>query len=230
MSCDEDIAANTSFNPPEPPKDHWGLNTPLPVFPVKYTLRRHEGVIEVCGDDGKLKPDFAKYYISKEQFLSDTERLTQMIVDGPLKSFCFRRLSYLQNKFQLHVDTHIHAASSMNQKHLLRFIKKKIRTEANTVVLEKVLVPSSTASDSENNKPVTMKEVFKKMGIDAYDLSVDMYNPVGESTLREIFIKTDNYVGGKYFAEVLMEVLSDLEDSKYQHAEPRLSIYGRSKV
>ena len=29
------------------------------------------------------------------------------------------------------------------------------------------------------------------------------YNPVGESTLREIFIKTDNYVGGKYFAEVL---------------------------
>ncbi|VDL67434.1 unnamed protein product [Nippostrongylus brasiliensis] len=55
------------------------------------------------------------------------------------------------------------------------------------------------------------------------------YNPVGESTLREIFIKTDNYVGGKYFAEVLKEVLSDLEDSKYQHAEPRLSIYGRSK-
>jgi adenosine deaminase len=25
------------------------------------------------------------------------------------------------------------------------------------------------------------------------------------------------------------EVLSDLEDSKYQHAEPRLSIYGRKK-
>ena len=26
------------------------------------------------------------------------------------------------------------------------------------------------------------------------------------------------------------EVLSDLEESKYQQAEPRLSIYGRSKV
>ncbi|VDO62646.1 unnamed protein product [Heligmosomoides polygyrus] len=254
-------SANTSFNPPEPPKDHWGLNDPLPVYSRKYTLRRSEGVIEVCTPDGKLNPDFAPFYITKDQFLADTERLTQMIVDGPLKSFCFRRLSYLQNKFQLHVllnelrelheqkavshrdfynirkvDTHIHAASSMNQKHLLRFIKKKIKTEANTVVLEK------------NNNPVTMKEVFKKMGIDAYDLSVDMldvhadrntfhrfdkfntkYNPVGESTLREIFIKTDNYVGGKYFAEVLKEVLSDLEDSKYQHAEPRLSIYGRSK-
>lgn len=36
------------------------------------------------------------------------------------------------------MDTHIHAASSMNQKHLLRFIKKKIKTEANTVVMVKV--------------------------------------------------------------------------------------------
>ena len=27
------------------------------------------------------------------------------------------------------VDTHIHAASSMNQKHLLRFIKKSLKTD-----------------------------------------------------------------------------------------------------
>lgn len=79
------------------------------------------------------------------------------------KSFCYRRLSYLQTKFQLHVllnelrelheqkcvphrdfynsrkvDTHVHAASAMNQKHLLRFIKKKMRTEADTVVVIKV--------------------------------------------------------------------------------------------
>ncbi|CAD6195609.1 unnamed protein product [Caenorhabditis auriculariae] len=252
---------STSFNPPEPPKDHWGLLEDPPKFEVKYKLHRRNGVIEVCDDKGELCDRFRKSYITREKFLSDTEKLTAMIVDGPLKSFCYRRLSYLQNKFQLHVllnelrelheqkgvshrdfynirkvDTHIHAASSMNQKHLLRFIKKKIKTEANTVVLEK------------DGKPVTMMQVFKKMGIDAYDLSVDMldvhadrntfhrfdkfntkYNPVGESTLREIFIKTDNYVGGKYFAEVLKEVLSDLEDSKYQHAEPRLSIYGRSK-
>lgn len=67
-----------------------------------------------------------------------------------------------------------------------------------------------------------INQVLAGLGINAYDLSVDMldvhadrntfhrfdkfntkYNPVGESTLREIFIKTDNYVGGKYFAEVL---------------------------
>lgn len=79
------------------------------------------------------------------------------------KSFSYRRLAFLQTKFQLHVllndirelheqksvphrdfynirkvDTHIHAASSMNQKHLLRFIKKKMKTEADVVVHEQV--------------------------------------------------------------------------------------------
>ena len=29
----------------------------------------------------------------------------------------------------MQVDTHIHAASSMNQKHLLRFIKKSLKTD-----------------------------------------------------------------------------------------------------
>lgn len=55
------------------------------------------------------------------------------------------------------------------------------------------------------------------------------YNPIGESRLREIFLKTDNYINGRYFAEILKEVLSDLNESKYQNAEPRLSIYGKSR-
>ncbi|VDL84413.1 unnamed protein product [Nippostrongylus brasiliensis] len=180
--------------------------------------------VVVCGDDGKLKPEFAKYYITKDQFLADTERLTQMIVDGPLKSFCYRRLSYLQNKFQLHVllnelrelheqkavshrdfynirkvDTHIHAASSMNQKHLLRFIKKKIRTEANTVVLEK------------NKQQVTMKEVFKKMGIDAYDLSVDMLDVHAD---RNTFHRFDKFnTNDIYKAKNMVQNFDELLDN-----------------
>lgn len=54
------------------------------------------------------------------------------------------------------------------------------------------------------------------------------YNPVGESRLREIFLKTDNYIGGRYLAELTKEVISDLESSKYQMVEWRLSIYGRA--
>ncbi len=63
---------------------------------------------------------------------------------------------------------------------------------------------------------------------------------------REIFLKTDNHIEGVFFADLLkvifsfsltkkttynflyQEVISDLEDSKYQHVEPRLSIYGKS--
>ena len=54
--------------------------------------------------------------------------------------------------------------------------------------------------------------------------------PTGESRLREIFLKTDNHINGRYFAEILKEVVVDLEECKYQNAEPRLSIYGRSKT
>lgn len=44
-----------------------------------------------------------------------------------------------------------------------------------------------------------------------------------------MFLKTDNHTGGKYFARVINEVASDLEESKYQNAELRLSIYGKSR-
>lgn len=53
------------------------------------------------------------------------------------------------------------------------------------------------------------------------------YNPIGESRLREIFLKTDNFIHGRYLAEITKEVISDLESSKYQLVEWRLSIYGK---
>lgn len=76
---------------------------------------------------------------------------------------------------------------------------------------------------------MTLRQMFEKMNLTAYDLSVDTldmhadrntfhrfdkfndkYNPVGESRLREIFLKTDNYIGGKYFADIIKEVSSFL--------------------
>ncbi|NWX94581.1 AMPD2 deaminase, partial [Nothoprocta pentlandii] len=187
--------------------------------------------------------------------------LMALIINGPIKSFCYRRLQYLSSKFQMHVllnemkelaaqkkvphrdfynirkvDTHIHASSCMNQKHLLRFIKRAMKKHLDEIV------------HVEKGKEQTLKEVFETMNLTAYDLSVDTldvhadrntfhrfdkfnakYNPIGESILREIFIKTDNRVAGKYFAHIIKEVMSDLEESKYQNAELRLSIYGRSR-
>lgn len=195
------------------------------------------------------------------EFLIDQSILFTIIADGPLKSFCFRRLNYLSSKYQLHVllnelresaaqkqvphrdfynvrkvDTHVHASSCMNQKHLLRFIKKAMKTHSGDIV-----------GKNEHGNDMSLTEVFDSLKLTAYDLSVDMldvhadrntfhrfdkfnakYNPVGESRLREIFIETDNAVGGKYFANIIKEVMTDLEDNKHQNAEYRLSIYGRS--
>ncbi|XP_046649607.1 AMP deaminase 2-like isoform X6 [Daphnia pulicaria] len=197
-----------------------------------------------------------------KKYIDDVHKMCNMISNGPLKSFCYRRLTYLSAKYQLHVllnemqelalqkcvphrdfynirkvDTHIHAASCMNQKHLLRFIKKKIRDSGNEVVCL-----------NKKGQELTLNQVFEEMNLSAYDLTVDMldvhadrntfhrfdkfnakYNPIGESRLREVFLKTDNYVGGKYFAEIIKEVAADLEESKYQNAELRLSVYGKSR-
>jgi AMP deaminase len=40
----------------------------------------------------------------------------------------------------------------------------------------------------------------------------------------------DNIIHGRFLAELTKEVLLDLEASKYQHAELRISIYGRKRV
>ena len=42
------------------------------------------------------------------------------------------------------------------------------------------------------------------------------YNPIGESRLREVFMKTDNFIGGAFFGKLINEVMQDLEESKYQ--------------
>jgi len=93
---------------------------------------------------------------------------------------------------------------------------------------------------------MTLNQVFEELNLTPFDLTVDKlamhadrntfhrfdkfnakYNPIGQSSLRDIFIKTDNEVKGVFFAEILKEVTSDLEESKYQNTELRLSIYGR---
>ncbi|KAG1712136.1 AMP deaminase 2 [Nymphon striatum] len=233
-----------------------------------YVLSMENGVIQVYKDsEAKDRSEPIDYPFNDLQtFVNDMNIMCAMIANGPLKSFSYRRLTYLSSKFQLHVllnelrelaaqksvahrdfynirkvDTHVHAASCMNQKHLLRFIKKTMKKHPDEIVC------------LDKGKPMTLNEVcasqvFESLNLTAYELSVDMldvhadrntfhrfdkfnakYNPIGESRLREIFIKTDNHVGGKFFAQIIKEVINDLEESKYQNAEYRLSIYGRSK-
>lgn len=59
------------------------------------------------------------------------------------------------------VDTHVHHSACMNQKHLLRFIKHKLKNFPNDIV---------TYRDGQG---VTLAHVFQSLNLTAYDLSID---------------------------------------------------------
>lgn len=84
----------------------------------------------------------------------------------------------LNNCLILKVDTHIHAASCMNQKHLLRFIKKTLKNHADEVV-------------SANG--MTLKQVFESMKLTSYDLTVDMLDVHAVSVLKLYIICLKKY-------------------------------------
>ena len=208
--------------------------------------------------DGVFVIDGDRTIPTLSDFAKALEELRAITTSGPVKSLSFKRLALLEQRFNLHVllngwrelaaqkavphrdfynvrkvDTHVHHSACMNQKHLLRFIKAKLRKAGAEVVL------------SRDGALLTLADVFRSLKLTAYDLSIDTldmhahdtfhrfdrfnlkYNPAGQSRLREIFLKTDNHVKGRYLAELTKEVIADLEQSKYQIAEWRVSVYGR---
>ncbi|XP_030077385.1 AMP deaminase 1 [Microcaecilia unicolor] len=227
-----------------------------------YVCQMKDGVIHVYAsqqDAEKNKPKDLMYP-DLNSFVDDMNFLIALIAQGPVKTYSHRRLKFISSKYQVHemlnemeemkelknnphrdfyncrkVDTHIHAAACMSQRHLLRFIKKSYHLDSERVVY------------SIKGKEMTLKELFEMLKLHPYDLTVDSldvhagrqtfqrfdkfnakYNPVGASELRDLYMKTDNFIDGEYFATIIKEVGSDFEDAKYQYAEPRLSIYGRS--
>lgn len=195
-------------------------------------------------------------------YYKDAEFVASVVMNsGPSRTLAYRRLKHLEAQFDLYqllheskeyeeqkvaphrdfynvrkVDTHIHHSAAMNCKHLLRFIKSKLKSAPEDVVI------------CRDDKHLTLDQVFQSLNLTAYDLNIDKldmhahkdsfhrfdrfnlkYNPIGEARLREIFLKTDNLIKGRYLAELTKEILIDLEANKYVMAEYRLSIYGRNR-
>ncbi|XWS55515.1 hypothetical protein CRYUN_Cryun09bG0006700 [Craigia yunnanensis] len=203
-------------------------------------------------------------------FFTDLHHILRVIAAGNIRTLCHHRLNLLEQKFNLHlmlnsdreflaqksaphrdfynvrkVDTHVHHSACMNHKHLLRFIKSKLRKEPDEefphCFVQKVVI-------FRDGTYLTLKEVFESLDLTGYDLNVDLldvhadkstfhrfdkfnlkYNPCGQSRLREIFLKQDNLIQGRFLGELTKQVFSDLAASKYQMAEYRLSIYGRKQ-
>lgn len=124
-------------------------------------------------------PTLREYYI-------DMDQVQNVSSDGPTKSFAFRQLDIIEGRFHLYflvnsyqetaeckrvphrdfynvrkVDTHVHHSACMNQKHLLRFIKSKMKKSPDEVVMFR------------DNRELTLKEVFESINLTAYDLSID---------------------------------------------------------
>ncbi|MED6200899.1 hypothetical protein PIB30_089848 [Stylosanthes scabra] len=230
-----------------------------PVEATPHHFRMEDGVIHVYANKTDTEELFP--VASSTTFFTDMHYILKVMSVGNVRSTCYHRLRFLEEKFRLHlllnadreflaqkgaphrdfynirkVDTHIHHSACMNQKHLLRFIKSKLRKEPDEVVIFR------------DGKYMTLKEVFESLDLTGYDLNVDLldvhadkstfhrfdkfnlkYNPCGQSRLREIFLKQDNLIQGRFLAEVTKQVLTDLEASKYQMAEYRISVYGRKQ-
>ncbi|KAJ7567949.1 hypothetical protein O6H91_01G013300 [Diphasiastrum complanatum] len=243
-------------NTPKPNPDPFSYE---PEVASKHFFHMEDGVVHVYADEEEKEELFP--VADATTFFTDLHRILRIIAMGNVRTLCHHRLRLLEQKFSLHlmlnadreflaqksaphrdfynvrkVDTHVHHSSCMNQKHLLRFIKSKLRKEPDEVVIFR------------DGKYLTLKEVFESLDLTGYDLNVDLldvhadkntfhrfdkfnlkYNPCGQSRLREIFLKQDNLIQGRFLAEVTKQVFSDLSASKYQMAEYRISIYGRKQ-
>lgn len=231
----------------------------VPVESTKHHFKMEDGVIHVYASENDSVDLFP--VASATTFFTDMHYILKIIAVGNVRTACYHRLRFLEEKFRLHllvnadsefldqkgaphrdfynirkVDTHVHHSACMNQKHLLRFIKSKLRKEPDEVVIFR------------DGQYLTLKEVFESLDLTGYDLNVDLldvhadkstfhrfdkfnlkYNPCGQSRLREIFLKQDNLIQGRFLGELTKQVLSDLDATKYQVAEYRVSIYGRKQ-
>lgn len=90
--------------------------------------------------------------INRNDYLTSLHQLIELCHSGPSRTYCYQRLQLLEARFDLHellngeaevlhqkqiphrdfynvrkIDNHIHHSACMNQKHLLRFIKSRLK-------------------------------------------------------------------------------------------------------
>jgi len=53
---------------------------------------------------------------------------------------------------------------------------------------------------------------------------------MGQPLLREIFLKSDNYIEGRFMAELTQEMMDELNKDENSLFEWRISIYGKAKT
>jgi AMP deaminase len=175
-------------------------------------------VNSLCNDRMKmLEAKFELYHLQMKE-----------VEDQRLKSVPHRDFFNVRK-----VDTHVHHSSCMTQRALLDFIKQKLLEDDKKAPHEREVVYVEPKPKDGHPSHMTLTQVFQSLSLSAYDLSRDTldmhadrslwhrfdkfnlkYNPFGKSMLRQIFLKTDNVMGGRFLAEITRGVFKELEDSK----------------
>jgi len=163
------------------------------------------------------QPKFAMPTFS--EYIVDLDRLMHIVSYGPSKSFCFQRLKLLESKFSLYsiqneareaqaqkavphrdfynirkVDVHVHHSSCMNSKHLLRFIKHKLRHNPDVRVTAwwthsfvRSFVCSVGRSDDEHSRARTHSYVYNECAAVLDQQEVVIFRDGRNLTLKEVF-------------------------------------------
>jgi AMP deaminase len=220
-----------------------------------------EGVVELYLPGSEYEASSLVTVPTIDSFSKDYNRLVEMVSEGGMRSFCFQRLQMLSTSFKMHntinstvereeqsnllgtdfyrtmkIDNHIHAAAAPTARTFVEFVRRKLETEGDTVVV------------SHGQK--TLRQVFNDAGLDMDHLTIDAFNvladysvyqrfdqfnqkysPFALADMRRIFLKTTNAIDGGYFAELLKIVINRHEQAKghVSACEMRLSIYGMER-
>jgi len=144
------------------------------------------------------------------------------------------------------VDNHIHLAAAMSPTMFLKFIRKKLVDEPERVVakgktlraiiqeaVDKLPKPPGIDVKSMTNEALgelIHADSLRMCAGDHFYHRFDNFNsaycPLGCDSMRTVFMKTSNEIGGEYFGELTQEIIKH-SDKTNQNTEMRLSIYGR---
>jgi AMP deaminase len=174
------------------------------------------------------------------------------------RSFAYERLAFLLQMYNTHtilnrelegeavkgtprdfysvakVDTHVHLAAAFSEKRFSDFIKEKCKENPDAEVMPgKTLMQQMAEIGVTDPEEITIDKLNMSAGdalFDRFDNFNAKYSPFGNSNLRTIFMKTENYQNGKYFAELTKQLFHHFEKKNGNgvYNEYRVSIYGAS--
>ncbi|EAN80520.1 AMP deaminase, putative [Trypanosoma equiperdum] len=210
-----------------------------------WEYNNYYGVFLTCRSG--LAPQWPSFIPPVKEFIRDVYTVRGAVMGHQkLRNLATQRLNLLERKFHLHlalniskeagkkeekewnnrdfftahkVDTNVQTAAGMNARTLLEFFVEKALHHGHDVVFE------------EDNQPVTLRQVLERHKINPTRITVDELNHLLNTNpqLRTTFLDPDNFMKGRYFAELTKRTLELYQEDAFSFSENRLVIGGKSK-